>query len=46
MLAFAKPIMNKPKPAPKPVEATTDGDNDTPMAETGDNEKKSEMDID
>lgn len=46
MLAFAHPIMNKPKPAPKPVEATTDGDNDTPMAETGDNEKKSEMDID
>ncbi|KAH8547521.1 heat shock protein 70 family [Umbelopsis sp. PMI_123] len=46
LYAFANPILNKPKPVSKPAEPTTDGDNDTPMTETGEEEKKSEMDID
>ncbi|KAI8878762.1 heat shock protein 70, partial [Backusella circina FSU 941] len=42
---FANPILNKPKPAPKPQEPASDENADTPMEEN-DEEKKDEMDID
>ncbi|KAI9283336.1 heat shock protein 70 family [Sporodiniella umbellata] len=50
---FANPILNKPKPAPKVEEPTTENtdankpeDADTPMEDAADNKKKDEMDID
>ncbi|KAI8072222.1 heat shock protein 70 family [Gilbertella persicaria] len=52
IIYFANPILNKPKPAPKPEEpaATSDAapnaDADTPMDDASDNKKKEDMDID
>ncbi|KAI8981464.1 heat shock protein 70 family [Pilobolus umbonatus] len=47
---FANPILNKPKPAPKPAEtevpAAPASDADTPMEDASDNKKKEDMDID
>lgn len=50
MIYFANPILNKPKPAPKPEEPAATApaaDADTPMEDAADdNKKKDEMDID